>query len=241
MKHLIAIAIVLLLTSFSALGQETQPFIKNVSGLTFKELVDAGKGIILDVRTPQEIEQGYINNSSSINFYDENFVEKINLIPKNKEIYVYCKAGGRSSQAAEILRQNGFSRIYNLEGGFTQWENNDFPVAKSKLTTDTKIQQIKLVDFKKILSDNQLVLVDFHTVWCAPCRKMAPIVDKIETDYKNKAIVMRVDVDKSKEVGKAYNVVGVPVFILYKDGKEVWKHSGMITEEEIKKQIEQNL
>lgn len=56
MKHLIAIAIVLLLTSFSALGQETQPFIKNVSGQTFKELVDAGKGIILDVRTPQEIE-----------------------------------------------------------------------------------------------------------------------------------------------------------------------------------------
>lgn len=236
-----AIAILLIVFSFSAHAQETPSFIKNVNATTFKDLVDAGKGIILDVRTPEEIAQGYINNSSSINFYDENFVEKINLIPKNKEIYVYCKAGGRSSQAAEILKQNGFKSIYNLEGGFTQWENNNFPIVKSKLEKDNKIQQISLKDFNNLLTTNKLILIDFHTVWCAPCRKMAPVVDKIETDYKDKAVVMRIDVDKSKEVGKAYNVVGVPVFVLYKDGKEVWKHNGIISEEEIKKQIEQNL
>lgn len=243
MKQITSIAITILLTFFflSAHAQETQTFIKNVNAQTFKEFVDAGKGIVLDVRTPQEIEQGYINNSSSINLYDENFIEKINLIPKNKEIYVYCKAGGRSAQAAEILKQNGFKMIYNLEGGFTQWENNKFPIAKSKLSKDDKIQQISLQDFNNLLTTNKLILIDFHTVWCAPCRKMAPIVDKIETYYQNKAVVMRIDVDKSKEVGKAYNVVGVPVFILYKNGKEVWKYSGMITEEEIKKQIEQNL
>lgn len=239
MKQLSTIVITILFIAFGfkSNAQEKQPFIKNVNMQTFKELVDAGKGIILDVRTPEEISEGYINNASTINLYDDNFVEKINLIPKDKEIYVYCKAGGRSSQAAEILKQNGFNRIYNLEGGFMQWENNNFPVAKSKLEKDNKIQQISLKDFNTLLNTNKLVLIDFHTVWCAPCRKMAPIVDKIETDYKDKAVIMRIDVDKSKEVGKANNIEGVPVFILYKNGKEVWKHNGIIAEEEITKQI----
>lgn len=52
---------------------------------------------------------------------------------------------------------------------------------------------------------------------------------------------MRIDVDKSKDVGNAYNIKGVPVFILFKNGKEIWKHNGMISEEELKKQIEDNL
>ena len=70
---------------------------------------------------------------------------------------------------------------------------------------------------------------------------MAPIIDGIEEKYKDKAVVMRIDVDKSKEVGKAYKIQGVPVFILFKNGKEKWKHNGMIPEEELKKQIEDNL
>lgn len=239
MKKPLTILITILFASlcFNLKAQENQAFIKNVNTQTFKELVDTGKGIILDVRTPEEIEQGHIANASTINFYDEKFVAKINLIPKDKEVYVYCKAGGRSSQAAQILKQNGFNKIYNLDGGFMQWEKNNFPVEKSKTAEDNKIQQISLNDFNSLINTNKLVLIDFHTVWCAPCRKMAPIVDKIEDDFKNKAVVMRIDVDKSKEVGKAYKIEGVPVFILYKNGKEVWKHNGAITEEEITKQI----
>ena len=76
---------------------------------------------------------------------------------------------------------------------------------------------------------------------CAPCKKMAPIIDVIEVEYKDKAVVMRIDVDKSKDVGKAYNISGVPVFILFKNGEEKWKHNGIISEEELKKQIESNL
>jgi len=70
---------------------------------------------------------------------------------------------------------------------------------------------------------------------------MAPIIDEIEEEFKNKAVVMRIDVDKSREVGKAFSIQGVPVFILFKNGKEIWKHNGLISEEELKKQIEENL
>ena len=61
---------------------------------------------------------------------------------------------------------------------------------------------LSLVDLKT----DKPVLIDFHTVWCASCRKMAPIIDEIAEEYKNKAIVMRIDVDKSKDVGNAYNI-----------------------------------
>ena len=235
-------AVIIMLSSCNTnQAQQSVSVIENVDAKTFKELVDAGKGIILDVRTPEEVSEGYINNASTINLYDEDFNAKINLIQKDKQIYVYCKSGGRSSEAAELLKKNGFSKVYNLKGGISEWENKGFPIVKPDGTKDKKIQQITLSDFNTLLATDKPVLVDFHTVWCSPCRKMAPIIDGIEEKYKDKAVVMRIDVDKSKEVGKAYKIQGVPVFILFKNGKEIWKHNGMISEEELKKQIEDNL
>ena len=212
-----------------------------VDAIQFKQLVEAGRGIILDVRTPEEVSQGYIHNASTIDFYDKDFVVKINLIPKDKEIYIYCKYGVRSLEAAEILQKNGFNTVYHLENGLIAWEENGFPLSRTQIAKDDKIQEISLADFQAVLKTDKPVLIDFHTVWCAPCRKMAPIVDKIEEQYTDRAIVMRVDVDKSKDVGKAYEVSGVPVFILFKDGQEIWKHNGIIPEDELKEQIENSL
>ena len=90
-----------------------------------------------------------------------------------------------------------------------------------------------------MITTDKPVLVDFHTVWCAPCKKMAPVIDEIETEYANKAVVNRIDVDKSKEVAKAYDISGVPVFILFVSGEQKWKHNGMISKEELKKQLDQ--
>lgn len=216
-------------------------FIKNVDAPTFKELIANGSGIILDVRTPEEVAAGHIENASTVNFYDEDFAQKIQLMDKSKEIYLYCKSGGRSAQAAEILKQNGFNKVYNLDGGIMAWEGNGYETIAEEQQADSKIQQISLDDFKKLIDTKQPVLVDFHTVWCAPCRKMAPIIDELETAYKDKATVVRVDVDKSKEVGKAYEISGVPVFMLFKNGEVIWKHNGLIAKEELEKQLKTQL
>jgi len=140
-----------------------------------------------------------------------------------------------------LLKKNGFSKVYNLKGGISEWENNSFPIVKPDGTKDEKIQQITLANFKSLLATDKPVLVDFHTIWCSPCRKLAPIIDGIEDKFKDKAVVMRIDVDKSKEVGKAYKIQGVPVFILFKNGKEIWKNNGKNSKKELKKQIENNL
>lgn len=72
---------------------------------------------LLDVRTPQEWEAGKIASSNCINFNDAAFKQQIEKLDKNKPVFVYCAAGGRSSKAAPILQQAGFKYIYNLTGG----------------------------------------------------------------------------------------------------------------------------
>lgn len=72
---------------------------------------------LLDVRTPQEWEAGKIASSKCINYNDAAFKQQIEKLDKNKPVFVYCAAGGRSSKAAPILQQAGFKYIYNLTGG----------------------------------------------------------------------------------------------------------------------------
>jgi thioredoxin len=219
-------------------SEKQNSFIKNVDAQIFKKLSESGEGITLDVRTPEEIAQGQIPNASSINLYDPEFEKKINLMQKDKDIYVYCKAGGRSAQAAEILSKNGFKHVYNLDGGFMAWERNNFPRTQPTAEADKNIQTFTLSDFKDLIKKNEVVLIDFHTIWCAPCKKMAPVIDEIEKEYTGKATIKRIDIDKSKDVGAAYDITGVPVFVLFVKGEQKWKHNGMISKEELQKQIE---
>ncbi len=218
-----------------------ESFVKNVDVATFKGLAEKGEGIILDVRTPEEVAGGYIQNASTINIYDEDFEKKINLMQKDKDIYVYCLSGGRSGQAAKILSKNGFKHVYNMEGGMLAWKRNNFPVVVPEGGTDKNIQTFSLNDFNDLIKMNDVVLVDFHTVWCAPCKKMAPIIDEIEKEYNGKATVKRVDAEKSSDVAEAFDITGVPVFILFVNGEQKWKHNGMISKDEITNEINKYL
>lgn len=104
--------------------------IQNVSSAEFYELTQSGNGIVLDVRTLAEAQQGHIPDAVVIDIYQRDFEEKINTLPKDKEIYVYCTVGARSRQAAIILQQNGFGKVYNLEGGIIDWARNRYPIIK---------------------------------------------------------------------------------------------------------------
>ena len=77
---------------------------------------------ILDVRTPQEYSEGYISNAVNLNIYDANaFMSKVQSFNKENNYYIYCKSGGRSSQACQIMSQLGFNNVFNLVGGITNW------------------------------------------------------------------------------------------------------------------------
>jgi rhodanese-related sulfurtransferase len=72
---------------------------------------------LLDVRTPKEWEAGKITSSKCVNFMDADFKQQVEKLDKNKPVFVYCAAGGRSTKASQILKESGFKVIYNLQGG----------------------------------------------------------------------------------------------------------------------------
>ena len=78
---------------------------------------------ILDVRTPEEIEEGYIPNAKNIDIYlGQEFLDELEKLDKSKNYYVYCRSGNRSGQACAIMNSIGIANTYNLEGGFMNWE-----------------------------------------------------------------------------------------------------------------------
>ncbi len=110
--------------------KQTKGTIEDVDSKRFKELSDGGKGIILDVRTPEEVAEGFIPGSIHIDIYENDFEQRINKLAKDKEVFVYCAAGGRSSDAAGLLMKNGFVKVYNLKDGFLDWKKKGFAVVK---------------------------------------------------------------------------------------------------------------
>lgn len=78
--------------------------------------------VILDVRTEDEWNDGFIPNAINIDIYKgQGFIYAVEELDKSKNYYVYCKAGGRSQQACDIMNQLGFEHTYNLVGGILQW------------------------------------------------------------------------------------------------------------------------
>lgn len=82
--------------------------------------------------------------------------------------------------------------------------------------------------FGELINSDKPVLVDFYADWCGPCKAMSPVIQEVARSINGKAKVIKVDIDKSQQAALAYNVQAVPTFIIFKQGKIVWRHSGML-------------
>lgn len=119
-------------TTSSAPATEATPTITAIDADAYLNLKASTPGLqLLDVRTPEEVAAGIIAGASHINVHDADFVEKAaQTLDKNAPLVLYCKAGGRSAKAADLLAAQGFSKIYNLTGGITAWESAGKPVQR---------------------------------------------------------------------------------------------------------------
>ncbi|MFM7663183.1 MAG: rhodanese-like domain-containing protein [Bacteroidota bacterium] len=92
----------------------------------FKELIADSNAVILDVRTPEEFSEGYIEGKAptkNVNYFSNEFLTDVEKVAKkNQLVLVYCAAGGRSASACKDLIKAGYKKVYDLEGGYNSWE-----------------------------------------------------------------------------------------------------------------------
>lgn len=87
--------------------------------------------------------------------------------------------------------------------------------------------------FKEIIADSKPTLVDFFAEWCGPCKMVKPILDDVKTEMGSEANIIKVDVDKNQSAAQVYQIRSVPTLIIFKEGKPVWRQSGVIPKNEL--------
>jgi thioredoxin 1 len=92
--------------------------------------------------------------------------------------------------------------------------------------------------FNDIIQSDKPVLVDFYATWCGPCKMMEPILKELSSMVGDDARIIKVDVDKNPAAAAAYNVMGVPTLIIFKNGKTVWRESGIVDAGELKRKLD---
>lgn len=92
--------------------------------------------------------------------------------------------------------------------------------------------------YSEIISSQPVVVVEFYATWCPHCQKMMPVVAQVKSSLEGRAAVYQLDIDQNQQAAEAAGADTIPTFILYRDGKEVWRHSGEIEESVLSSKVE---
>lgn len=215
----------------SCSGQTNRKF-ENVEPKVFAEKINSTPNAqILDVRTPEEYASEHIDNAKNINWNGADFEVQVNTFDKSKPVYVYCLAGGRSEKASAKLAEMGFTKIYNLDGGIIKYNADGLNKPSDKTIG------LSPSEYDNLLNSDKKILIDFYAEWCGPCKKMAPYLTKMESELKDKVVIIRIDADKNKTMVSKLKIDALPTLLLYENKTVQWKHSGYISEKDLRKQL----
>ncbi len=238
MKHLLFSGILLLLFSCTQHSQTAQS-VQLLAPQAYAEQLKSSSGAsIIDVRTPEEFKGGHLKESVNFNIYDADFDTRIGKLDRSSPVFVYCKAGGRSADAAERLKKLGFASIYDLKGGFMAWN-----AAGLESTAAETVQQEKftITDFEKLIGTETPILIDYYAPWCGPCKKMEPILNTLSQEYSGKVQIVRINVDEAPNLIKQQKIENIPVVSTFKNGQEIKRVTGFQDETAMRAMIEELL
>jgi thioredoxin len=232
MKYRLILLLIIPFAVLSCNGQ-TSKNVKTIEATAFAEkIATTANAQILDVRTPEEYVSGHIDNAANVNWNGTDFVAKTAALDKTKPVFVYCKSGGRSKQAAAKLEELGFTTIYELQGGMLKWD------AAGLSKPSDKIIGMCSQEYGELLNTDKKVLISFYAEWCAPCKKMTPYILQMQKDLADKVTIVRLNADENKTLISELKISELPTLLLYENKEVKWKHSGFISEEDLKKQLQ---
>ena len=218
-------------TAFSCIGQTDSS--SKADAALFNKGIQEKNVQLLDVRTAAEYKSGHIKNSLQADWNDKSqFTNRIQFVDKDKPVYIYCLAGGRSAAAADWMRKNGFTNVTELTGGINAWKKAELPLEGMP---DEK--QMTVEEYWSAIPKNKTTLVDFGALWCPPCIKMEPVLHELEQTKELNFKLIKMDGGIQTLVMNALNVEPIPFFIVYKKGKEVWRKQGIVSKEELVNQL----
>lgn len=191
---------------------------------------------VVDVRTPEEFKKNHIKGALNININADAFEAQVAALDKSKPVMVYCLSGGRSAKAVAYMRRQGFSTVYELQGGMMQWTAADRPTE----TSGRKAAGMSVEEFNKKVNSGKLVLVDFYAKWCAPCKKMAPELAALASQYASQLTLLKINADEHAVLVDALSVDALPTLLLFREGKQVWLKTGFTEKSEVEKNIKAN-
>lgn len=101
--------------------------------------------------------------------------------------------------------------------------------------------EINASNFEEVVNTDKPVMIDFWAAWCGPCRMIAPLVDELSEEYKDKAVIAKVDVDSNQEIAMKYGVRNIPTIIFLKNGEVVDKSVGAVPKNVLSEKIDAQL
>lgn len=114
------------------------------------------------------------------------------------------------------------------------YKNNLFSTKARNLVALKKLNpRLMKSNFSDIIKGEKAVLVDFHATWCGPCKTLAPILKEVKAELGDTVKIVKIDVDKNQELAGKYQVRGVPTMILFKNGQQLWRQSGVLQKAEL--------
>lgn len=128
MKRLFLLLFVATAFLFTSCKEESNTQVELVTPEEMQELTQLEDVQLIDVRTPEEYKEGHIVNSQNIDYYSENFENEIQELDKTKPVILYCKSGTRSGKCVDKMKDAGFVKIYDLDGGITKWKFKGYDI-----------------------------------------------------------------------------------------------------------------